>query len=226
MPRVSGPFPALCAHRPRSLTTRRLCAPSPPSARGTRVCVQSHVAPEPLPAAAAGPPSLPSPRPLTTAWDALHFLSWPVSLARLSAPRQGLWPLSSPVHHSCRDPVWRRVGPARTGGTRAGAAGWAPLPGGRRPRRGRSLTARLRACRGHAGGGGRRASERPSFGMIVLRLLAGSSVHVSQTTVMSEILKQCCDDGSEGWAHSSSHKWLAVWCPYRSLNLFQSAKHN
>lgn len=43
---------------------------------------------------------------------------------------------------------------------------------------------------------------------------------------MSEILKQCCDDGSEGWAHSSSHKWLAVWCPYRSLNLFQSAKHN
>lgn len=29
-------------------------------------------------------------------------------------------------------------------GTRAGAAGWAPLPGGRRPRRGRSLTARLR----------------------------------------------------------------------------------
>lgn len=92
MPRVSGPFPALCAHRPRSLTTRRLCAPSPPSARGPRVCAQSHVAPEPLPAAAAGPPSLPSPRPLTTAWDALHFLSWPVSLARLSAPRQGLWP--------------------------------------------------------------------------------------------------------------------------------------
>lgn len=178
MPRASGPFPALCAHRPRSLTTRRLCAPSPPSARGTRVCAQSHVAPEPLPAAAAGPPSLPSPRPLTTAWDALHFLSWPVSLARLSAPRQGLWPLSSPVHHSCRGPVWRRVGPARTGGTRAGAAGWAPLPGGRRPRRGRSLTARLRACRGRAGGGGRRASERPSFGRIVLRLLAESRVHV------------------------------------------------
>lgn len=174
----SGPFPALCAHRPRSLTTRRLCAPSPPSARGTRVCAQSHVAPEPLPAAAAGPPSLPSPRPLTTAWDALHFLSWPVSLARLSAPRQGLLPLSSPVHHSCRGPVWRRVGPARTGGSRAGAAGWAPLPGGRRPRRGRSLTARLRACRGRAGGGGRRASERPSFGRIVLRLLAESRVHV------------------------------------------------
>lgn len=158
MPRVSGPFAALCAHRPRSLTTRRLCAPSPPSARGTPVCAQSHVAPEPLPAAAAGPPSLPSPRPLTTAWDALHFLSWPVSLARLSAPRQGLWPLSSPVHHSCRDPVWRRVGPARTGGTRRsgrlGAAAGRPqaaawtlpdratpsLPGARR--RGRSACQR------------------------------------------------------------------------------------
>lgn len=67
----------------------------------------------------------------------------------------------------------RRSGRLGAAAGRPQAAAWT-LPDRATP----SLRRTCRACRGRAGGGGRRASERPSFGRIVLRLLAESRVHV------------------------------------------------